>query len=330
MCFTPYHLLVAEAITRATETAEADVVWGDEAGLGSEVDAVLVGGPLRVTLRLAAIGETRGLERGRVYLRNRRRIARWARGRQPGPLYLFNPLRPESRAVAERLASDLRFVEDGLEAYRPGRPRGRRVSWERRAASWLMGVKPFLRRNFIEYAPWCEAWALAPILVHAPGTTLQPTFRTIDPAALLEVAARWRPLALPDDGAVGDAVLAMLDLPSAAGGLTATEALAAASTWGVTPKHVILKPHPRDPRPMASIVSVRGATVIDRRWPAEVLLPTLRQGATVLGGESSAMLTAAVLRPDLDLRLRSRADSPLAAMLRTLNANVRIEGAVRA
>lgn len=325
VCFTAYHLLMAEAIARQAAILDAEVIWVDEPGLGDAVDGILAGGPLRIVLRLAPIGATRGWGRSFVYVTNRRSLRRWMRHQAPGALFVFNPLRPETRALAERLARSRHFVEDGLEAYVANSPLRRQEHWLRRAASIVMGVRPFLKRDFIEYGDWHEAWALLPERVYAPPRTTLPPMKAIDRTILNAVIERW---GAPSHAALPTApsrVLVMLDHPDQVAGLTVDRAIGIASRWGVGPESMVVKPHPRDPRSLASIIAGRGVQGIEGRWPVEATLAHLPEGGAVLGGNSSGMLLAAVLRPDLDLRLRATKASALWGLLESIDARARLE-----
>ena len=325
VCFTTYHLLLAEAIARQASISDAEVVWVDEPGIGESVDEILAGGPLRTALRLAPIGATRGFARSLVYVRNRRSLRRWMRHQAPGALFVFNPFRPETRALAERLGQSLHFVEDGLEAYVASSPLRRQERWLRRAASVVMGVRPFLERDFIEYSEWHDAWLLLPERVYAPPGTTLPTLKAVDPTILTNVIERWGTLIHATLSVGSTSILVMLDHPDQAAGLNVDRAIGIASRWGVGPESMLVKPHPRDPRSLASVIAGHGVEGIEGRWPVETTFSHLPEGAIVLGGNSSGMLLAAVLRPDLDLRLRATEDSALWRLLESIDARARLE-----
>lgn len=325
VCFTAYHLLIAETIALQESIVDAEVIWTDEPGLGGVVDEVLVGGPLRIAARLAPIGATRGWARSLVYAKNRRSLRRWLRHQAPGALFVFNPLRPETRAVAERLGRSLHFVEDGLEAYVPNPSPGRRERWLRRAASAVMGVRPFLAHDFIEYGAWRDGWALVPDHVYAPPRTPLPPLRPLSPAILKSVIDRWVATAHGERSFGACAVLAILGHPDQVAGLTVDRAIGIAAGWGIGTDGVVVKPHPRDPRSLASITEGRGVRAIEGKWPVETTFSRLRSGAIVLGGDSSGMLLAAVLRPDLKLRLFATEDSALWGLLTSIDARARLE-----
>lgn len=325
VCFTPYHLLLADTIAEQIGLADAEVVFGDESKLGDSVDEVLVGRPLRVVERLHPIGDSRGWERYSLYTRNRRRLSAWARSQQPDALYLFNPLRPESRAVAERLTKTLHFVEDGIEAYVQGAQPTRRVRWLRRAASFTMGVAPFLERDFVAYGGWHEAWALLPHRLIVPSGQTVPPVRSIDHSTLASVVERWsRRVGMPEAVGACD-VLVMLDHPDSASGLSITRAMRLTTAWGIDPERVLVKPHPRDARPMQVIIDEYSAAAVEGRWPVELTISALRPNAIVMGGNSTGMLSAAVLRPDIELHLRAREGSPLRTLIRSLGVRVHSE-----
>ncbi|MDF1523282.1 MAG: hypothetical protein P1P87_10740, partial [Trueperaceae bacterium] len=152
-----------------------------------------------------------------------------------------------------------------------------------------------------------------------------PPMRTLSPAILKPVIDRWTQAA-PGARSVGSCVvLAILDHPDQVTGLTVDRAVGIASRWGIGAGEVVVKPHPRDPRSMTVITEGHGVGAIEAKWPVETTFSSLRSGAIVLGGNSSGMLLAAVLRPDLDLRLRAKEDSALWRLLTSIDARARLE-----
>lgn len=324
LCFTPYHLLLAEAIVAQTSPPTVGLVLADEADLLGTYPGLLDGGPFADPLLLEPLRDAGGARKATVYRRNAGTLRAAALRGGFGALHVFNPQRPESRVLATLVSGQPVFVEDGLEAYRETRRPSRSHQLLRSVSALLVGTRPVSAKDYIEYLAWERGYALVPDLVRFGAARPFP-ITAIEGKHVAGVLERWIPALGIDIGATKEA-LVLLDHPDTPGGDAAAVLANATERTGLEPRQVLLKPHPRDERAPAG-QGVGGAEVAERSLPAECLLARIRTGGWLLGGNSTTLVTGAAIRPDLRVVYTGSPDrSPMPALLARLTGGLKDEG----
>src|SRR5690606_34071110 len=159
VCYTPYHLMLAEAIVHQARPATSLLILADESGLTQRYPDLLHDAPFAEVLNLLPLRDAAGLRKGDVYRRNATLLRRSVSGRDLGELHIFNPQRPESRVLVSFTPREPVFVEDGLEAYRETRRPSRTLQVLRSLSSLAVGLRPTGSKDYIEYLRWRHGYA---------------------------------------------------------------------------------------------------------------------------------------------------------------------------
>ena|GEM_PF-4792824 len=293
-CFTPYHLVLAHTLVAQHGLERPTLVLSDEAGLLEALPRAADG--FARLVELEAVKDGSGLGKADTYARNVARLQAELGRERLARLYVFNPQRPESRWLLGRRAATAVFVEDGLEPYVAPRPLDAKTRLLRLVNSLRLGVRPPPNGPYVGYHDWDEAYFLVPEA--ALGPLLPGVARAVDRSELRRVLERWSAWArLP----VTERHRALLLLPHTGETKRSQTVGTLLEASGVAPEEAIVKPHPRDVGADEALTAL-GSLVADRRVPAELYAAALPPGATVVGTASTALLTAAVTRPDLTVR----------------------------
>jgi hypothetical protein len=298
ICFTPYHLLLAETLAKQLKLKSSIVVIADEADLLAHYPQLVDRSLFINCLTLLPIKTTRGSDRGAVYLHNASTIQKYLQDQQFAVPFVFNPLRPESRLITRKSKERPVFVEDGLEAYLDSANPSLLSFSLRAASSLILGLPPTLRTNFIDYLPWQAGFALIPEAVRKPRNrdlSITPISRDV----LSSVISRWSESS-PRSGPSRVQTLVLLDYPSNGATNPYDSILKAVSLTGTQREQLLVKPHPRDPT-SDTVYAELGVQLADRRLPAELFFGQLTNDGHIVTGNSTARLTASVIRPDASL-----------------------------
>jgi hypothetical protein len=330
LTYTPYHLLLANAIQFGSGDPQATIAYSDEAGILNEVPKLadaFGGAQLRV---IPGLEQLTGIALHSQSRANDAAILKMARATldRDDPVYMFNGLRSESQRLAAALSpGHLEYVEDGLDAYLPaagGLPST--SNWWALFHMGLVGVpsRLALRRrmrghpNSLNALTFVQYHALFPDVVRVPSE--RSSVAAIEPAWLRSSLERFTPLVSPLLPSTTLTHVRMLGNTERIEDMRAylrqiEEWSRTVSASGNEPRRAV-KPHPRE-RNKGFLDQIRnlGIAVLPHQIPAELMISVFEPDCTFTCGPTTFVMTSKLLLPQRRVEFPPGALTPAASFL---------------
>jgi hypothetical protein len=332
VAFTPYHILLLRALQIGAGDQDAALIFADEADILRHEPGFLEPLGALTTHHLLPFG--RGSDIGacaRARL-NRVRMRKLLPQilPEPGEVFLFNSLRPETWLIDKWAPERTRihYVEDGLDAYFPCNvweiPALRRILHR-----WAFGGPHPNSLDMTRAFPYAAYHVIAPDLARTPEPRV-----VIEDEWLVRALSEFQPMVRisPDAPLVSDLLV-----------LAHTERLSGPSAYLAQLEHsitairnrfpasvVAVKAHPRERNKAFLEYATKLSDVVFPSWlPAELIAPALRPDCRIFCGLSTFVVTSRSLLPNRTILLdHTSIDSEWLRRLQDWDPAIRASGLV--